>query len=96
MQELPAAQTHSVPLFVAYETAFFIVREKPPPPSDMLITSAPWSAAHLIASAMSSMVPPNVPSARHDSSRELLIPATPVPLPVVAEAIPATWVPWYS
>src|SRR5690606_7514123 len=72
---LPAATTTTVPLERAVLIAACVVDEQePPPPSDMLITSAGYGFdgtpvteppdAHTIASAMSEVRPPHLPSTR--------------------------------
>ncbi len=70
--------------------------EYPPPPSDMLITLAPLSAAKRMASAMSAEVPlPKwLSTFTGISVASKATPATPSPLFVAWAMVPATCVPW--
>src|SRR5687767_12683828 len=53
LPSLPAAATTTTPLDTAYLTASCRTGLSPGPPSDMLITLAPWSVAQVMPSAMS-------------------------------------------
>ncbi len=102
---LPAATTTVVPRETAPLIALCIVDEQvPPPPSDMLMTSAALGLAgtpltvppeaQMMASAMSDSEPPHRPSTRTGTTLALnAVPATPVVLLVSAATVPATWVP---
>src|SRR5215831_366456 len=93
---LPAAQTTTTPLSWAYLTAFDSTDEAIGPPSDMLMTLAPWSAAQRMPLAM----PDTEPEPRAESTLIGMIlawkatPATPMPLCVDCAMVPATCVPW--
>jgi hypothetical protein len=79
-----------------YSTALAITCERPPPPSDMLITWAPWSAAQRIASLIAAEVPEPKWSSTLTGIRvaSKATPATPSRLLVTWAMVPATWVPW--
>ena len=103
--ELPAATTTTAPRAMAPLTAAcVVVSQAPPPPSDRLITRAGVALAgapatvppeaQVIASAMSEVYPPHLPSTRTGCTRALnAMPATPAALLVLAAIVPATWVP---
>ena len=67
----------------------------PDSPSDRLTTPAPLATAQSMPAAMASSEPdPSAPRTRTGMIRAPgAVPATPMPLPVTAAAMPATWVP---
>ncbi len=79
----------------AYATAFVTAVDCSVPPSDMLITFAPWSAAQTMPSAVSESYP--LPFASSTRTGRIVTsgatPETPAPLPVSAPIVPATCVP---
>src|SRR5262245_36945303 len=103
--ELPPATTTVVPRDTALLIAFwYAAAHRPLPPRLMLMTLAGVGFAgtratlppdaQVIASTMSDVRPPHLPSTR--TGRILAfgaIPATPTPLLLSAAIVPATWVP---
>jgi hypothetical protein len=102
-KSLPAAATTTTPLERAYSTASVasviapVISSACTPgsaPRLRLMTSAPWSADQRMPAAISSKLPPSsvrtLTASRFASGA---VPATPVPLFVVAAAMPATCVP---
>src|SRR5262245_36463843 len=102
---LPAATTTEVPRERAELIAFcVVVSQAPPPPSDMLMILAGLALAgtpdtvppdaQMMASAMSEVNPPHLPSTRAGTTRALkATPATPFELLVSAAMVPETCVP---
>ncbi len=102
---LPAATTTDAPRERAELIAFCVVApQDPPPPSEMLSTFAGLALVgtpdtvppdtQTIASAMSEVKPPHLPSTRAGTTLALnATPATPLPLLVTAAMVPATCVP---
>src|SRR5829696_4790990 len=83
-------------LAAAFRTAVWSVSDSPPPRL-IEITFTPWLAVQLRQLAMSLVrpTPAGVASALQDTIGELdATPATPMPLPVFAEIVPATCEPW--
>ena len=102
-KSLPAAATTTTPLELAYWIACSRSVTRPvmtsacapgSAPSERLMTFAPWSAAQRTPAAISSNEPPSAPRTFTASSfASGAVPAMPVPLFVVAAAMPETWVP---
>jgi hypothetical protein len=102
-KSLPAAATTTTPFERAYSIASVasviapVISSACTPgsaPRLRLMTSAPWSADHRMPAAISSKEPPSsVRTLTASSLASGAVPATPVPLFVVAAAIPATCVP---
>ena len=93
--KFPAEATTSEPCDCAYETASQRTTFEAGPPSERLITSAPWSAAQIIPAATCESVPKPLASSTFTGSTLAFhaAPAMPTSLFVVAAATPATSVP---
>src|SRR4249919_2884533 len=102
---LPAETTTTEPAATArLMAACSVASQAPTPRSDKLMTSAGFRFAgaggtlppyaQTMASEMSEMNPPHLPSTRSGSTLALnATPATPLALLVTAAIVPATWVP---
>lgn len=83
------------PLLRAYSMAVAATWDSPGPPSDMLITSAPWSVAHTMPSATSTHAQESASQTVTGRMRRLsTVAAMPTPLFVSAVISPETNVPW--